>query len=154
MVAVKKRLRAVLTFCLVCLAAPAAAQLGSATPTPATTDKTATPSATAPEARSPNAKISQNLAQRRIGLVCSIYAGKFDWWTLTLRITQYSTMGLAENCDEQHFDSLTLASMEAQLRAVQQPCARRRTSLRDGCELSHPTQSLYSNRRAYVFRSQ
>jgi hypothetical protein len=121
MVAVKKRLRAVLTFCLVCLAAPVAAQLGSATPTPATTDKTATPSATAPEARSPNAKISQNLAQRRIGLVCSIYAGKFDWWTLTLRITQYSTMGLAENCDEQHYDSLTLASMEAQLRAVQRP---------------------------------
>lgn len=30
-------------------------------------------------------------------------------------------MGLAENCDESHFDNLTLASMEAQLRAVQQP---------------------------------
>ncbi len=121
MVAVKKRLRAVLTFCLVCLAAPVAAQLGSATPTPATTDKTATPSAPGPEGRSLNAKISQNLAQRRIGLVCSIYAGTFHWWTLSLRITQYSTMGLVENCDELHYDSLTLASMHAQLRAVQQP---------------------------------
>jgi hypothetical protein len=30
-------------------------------------------------------------------------------------------MGLAENCDDQHYDSLTLASMEAQLRAVQRP---------------------------------
>jgi hypothetical protein len=30
-------------------------------------------------------------------------------------------MGLVENCDELHYDSLTLASMEAQLRAVQQP---------------------------------
>jgi hypothetical protein len=121
MIAVKKRLRAVLTLCLACLAAPVAAQPGNATPNPATTDKTTAASAPDREGRIPNAKISQNLAQRRIGLVCSIFAGKFDWWTLTLRIKQYSTMGLTENCDEQHYDSLTLASMEAQLRAVQQP---------------------------------
>jgi hypothetical protein len=121
MIAVKKRLRAVLTLCLACLAAPVAAQTGNATPNPATTDKTTAASAPGPEGRNPNAKISQNLASRRIGLVCSIFAGKFDWWTLTLRIKQYSTMGLTENCDEQHYDSLTLASIEAQLRAVQQP---------------------------------
>jgi hypothetical protein len=121
MIAVKKRLSAVLTFCTVCLAAPVAAQLGSATPNAATTGQVTAPSAPVPEGRSPNAKISQNLAQRRIGLVCTIYAGKFQWWTLSLRITQYSTMGLAENCDEPHYDSLTLASMEAQLRTVQQP---------------------------------
>jgi hypothetical protein len=121
MVAVKKSLSAVLTLCLVCLAAPVAAQVGSATPKPATTDKTTAPSAPVPESRTPNAKISQNLAQRRIGLVCTVYAGNFDWWTLTLRIKQYSTMGLVENCDEPHYDSLTLASMQAQLRAVQQP---------------------------------
>lgn len=137
MIAVNKKLSAVLMLWASCVATPAAAQQSVSPPSavapgskpaesgmPAASSISATPVAAdtpTSDGRAPNAKISQNLAQRRIGLVCSIYAGKFHWSTLSLQITQYSTMGLTENCDEQHFDSLTLASMEAQLRAVQQP---------------------------------
>lgn len=81
--------------------------------------------APAPPATKMNAvsapKTSQILAQQRTGIVCTIFAGNFHWATLTLRITQYSTMGLVENCDEEHFNQLTVTSIEAQLRAVQRP---------------------------------
>ena len=64
---------------------------------------------------------TQNLAAARTGLVCTIFAGNFSLSALGVRITQYSTMGLVENCNEAHFNGLTTASIQAQFRAVQQP---------------------------------
>ena len=75
----------------------------------------------APLATNPPAKSSQILAQQKTGVVCTIYAGNLSWAAFGLRIVQYSTMGLVENCDEKHFNQLTIASINAQLRAVQQP---------------------------------
>jgi hypothetical protein len=66
-------------------------------------------------------KTSQILAHQKTGVVCTLYAGNFSIAARGIRITQYSTMGLAENCDEAHFTQLTAASISAQLRAVQQP---------------------------------
>ncbi len=69
----------------------------------------------------PAEKTSQILAQQKTGIVCTIYAGNFSLAARGVRIVQYSTMGLVENCDEEHFNQLTIASIGAQLRAVQQP---------------------------------
>ncbi|MFM7012069.1 MAG: hypothetical protein ACKO0Z_22520 [Betaproteobacteria bacterium] len=89
--------------------APAAASASPATSTPL-------------EAKTPpTEKTSQILAQQRTGIVCTIYAGNLSFAARGVRITQYSTMGLVENCDESHFNQLTIASIGAQLRAVQQP---------------------------------
>ena len=66
-------------------------------------------------------KTSQILAHQKTGIVCTLYAGNFSVAARGIRIVQYSTMGLAENCDEAHFTQLTAASIAAQLRAVQQP---------------------------------
>lgn len=108
-------------------AQPAPSPAAQAAPTPAAQPgpSVSAPSpagAPAPTGRSPlPAKTSQNLASQKTGLVCTMFAGNVSLAALGMRITQYSTMGLVEDCDEKHFDQLTTTSIEAQLRAVQQP---------------------------------
>ncbi len=66
-------------------------------------------------------KTSQTLAAHRTGTVCSVFVGNFSIAARGVRLTQYSTLGLSQDCDEDHFNSLTTTSIEAQFRAVQQP---------------------------------
>lgn len=65
--------------------------------------------------------IYKDNSNTRLGLVCTLYAGSFQLRTLGIRLTKYSTMGLSNDCDEKTYNSLTQATMEAQLRAVQRP---------------------------------
>lgn len=75
----------------------------------------------APGSAPPEKKSSQILAPQRTGLVCSIFVGNLSLAALGIRLTQYSTLGLVQDCDEDHFNRLTTTSIEAQFRAVQQP---------------------------------
>lgn len=79
----------------------------------------------APPAAGPSPPSNTNssliLASPRTGLVCTIFAGNFSLAARGVRLTQYTTMGLTEDCDEQYYNTLTTTSIAAQFRAVQQP---------------------------------
>jgi hypothetical protein len=61
------------------------------------------------------------VASNRTGSVCTLIAGSFELKAVGIRLTQYSTLGFASECDEIAFNNLTQATIEAQLRAVQRP---------------------------------
>jgi hypothetical protein len=90
--------------------APAAALTPGAAPPPP-----------APAAKAPTPVESKTNAISKTGLICTVYAGSPSFSALGVRVTVYSTMGTASNCDEATFENLTQASIKAQLRAVQQP---------------------------------
>lgn len=52
------------------------------------------------------------------GLVCTIFAGAFDWWTLSYVVTTYSTYMVVPSCDENYYYNLTVASITAQTLAT------------------------------------
>ncbi len=93
---------------------------GSAPPAAVLTPGAAPPPP-APAANAPTQNASQTRAISKTGLICTVYAGSPSFSALGVRVTVYSTMGTASNCDEATFENLTQASIKAQLRAVQQP---------------------------------
>lgn len=52
------------------------------------------------------------------GLVCTIFAGAFDWWSLSYVVTIYSTYMVEPSCDEDYYYNLTVASIVAQTLAT------------------------------------
>ena len=93
---------------------------GNTAPAPALTPG-ALPPPPAPAANPPTPVVSKTNAISKTGLICTVYAGSPSFSALGVRVTVYSTMGMASNCDEATFENLTQASIKAQLRAVQQP---------------------------------
>lgn len=54
------------------------------------------------------------------GLVCTIFAGAFDWLTLSYVVSTYSTYMVEPSCDEKYYYNLTVASIVAQTLATNQ----------------------------------
>ncbi len=122
MVVVMKFFSAFLTLYLALALTPSQAE-----PKPSNTDPAAAPTTgavTPPPASTsgaPTQVTSQSVPISRTGIICSVYAGSPSLAALGIRITVYSTLGTASNCDQASFQNLTLASIKAQLRAIQQP---------------------------------
>lgn len=56
-------------------------------------------------------------------LVCSVYAGGFDWTTLSYSLKHYTTYKVEDSCNAIEFQKLTMASISTQLQAVDTPPA-------------------------------
>jgi len=93
---------------------PAAAKSSS---TPST--NSATPS-TAPKSQAPKAssKSKTDLTAAGIknasGVICTVFAGAFEWWSLSFVLTTYTTYMIEPTCDEDYYYSLTVATITAQ----------------------------------------
>lgn len=68
------------------------------------------------DAKTDKAPLDQSNVERN---TCVLNVGRFEWFSLQVVMTLFSTHKQEGTCDKQQYEALTLASIKAQLRGVQ-----------------------------------